>query len=59
VLDSTGYFVRQQPRDSLDYVPVVRLLLSAGANAKAVTPFPLGNPAIDEMLRRYGAVETP
>ena len=55
VLDSTGYFVQQEPPDSVNYVSVVELLLSAGANAKAVSPFPLGNHAVDELLRRHGA----
>lgn len=37
-----------------DWVPIIELLLQAGANAAAVA-YPTGHSRIDELLRRYGA----
>lgn len=37
-----------------DYLPVIRVLLEAGANVQAVTPFPSGHPEVDALLREFG-----
>jgi len=50
VLDSTVYFARQQPADSADYVPVIEILIAAGADVNAVTPCPTGNAILDDLL---------
>ena len=52
VLDSTVYLAVNDPSRGVDYVPVIELLLAAGADARAVTPFPTGDPRLDEVLRR-------
>ena len=57
VLDSTVYFAIHQPTatpcSSHDYLAVIEALLGAGADAGAVTPFPTGDPELDEVLRRH------
>ena len=60
VLDSTVYFAVNQPMTtpcaSHDYAAVAETLLAAGADPAAVTPFPTGEPKLDGVLLRYGAV---
>jgi hypothetical protein len=53
VLDSTLHFAREDPR--ADYLPMTNMLIAAGADARAVSPFPTGIEAIDDVLRRHGA----
>lgn len=59
VLDSTVWFAINAPRttscSSHDYPAVIEALLSAGALAAAVTPFPTGDGELDGVLRRHGA----
>ena len=61
VLDSTIYFAVNQPVDKPrsspenDYVAVIETLIEAGADVRAVTPFPTGNARIDEVLKQHGA----
>jgi ankyrin repeat protein len=60
VLDSTVYFAVNQPVDKSqsspenDYLAVIETLIAAGADVRAVTPFPTGNDRIDELLERHG-----
>jgi ankyrin repeat protein len=54
VLDSTVYFARHARQPGVDYAAMVERLLAAGADARAVTPFPTGDAAIDALLRRHG-----
>ena len=62
VLDSTVWFAVNAPRttscSSHDYPAVIEALLSAGARAAAVTPFPTGHPEMDRILGRHGAGRT-
>jgi len=39
-----------------DWVPIIEMLLQAGADVGAVE-YPTGRPRIDQVLRRYGAKE--
>ena len=59
VLDSTVWFAVNSPRttscSSHDYPAVIEALLAAGADRAVVTPFPTGDPGLDEVLRRHGA----
>ena len=55
VLDSTLYFALNHPYPGVDYPAVLETLLDAGADVRALDPRPTGSPAIDEVLRRYGA----
>ncbi len=55
VLDSTVYFALHAPVDGVNYSTVIDTLIAAGADIKAVTPFPIGDRLIDETLRRHGA----
>lgn len=55
VLDSTVYFALNYPYRGVDYLPVLDLLIRAGANVDAVSPMPTGNVAIDDLLRRRSA----
>jgi len=59
VLDSTVFFALNSPRTTPcslhDYPAVIEALLSAGADPAAVSPFPTGDPELDEVLRRHGA----
>jgi ankyrin repeat protein len=52
VLDSTVYFARHVQRGDVDYTAVIELLIAAGADVGAVTPFPTGDAVIDSLLRR-------
>jgi len=53
VLDQTVWASAHR-RNGLDYVPIIEMLLAAGANVGAVTE-PSGNARVDDVLRRYGA----
>lgn len=55
VLDSTVYFALNHPYPGVDYPAVLQILLDAGADPQALDPRPTGNPAIDDVLGRYGA----
>ena len=39
---------------AIDYLPAIEMLLAAGARAD-VAGYPTGRPAVDDLLRRYGA----
>jgi ankyrin repeat protein len=52
VLDFTGWAAKNDP-GGVDRVPVVELLLAAGANVEAA--FPSGDPRVDEVLSRHRA----
>ena len=58
VLGSTLYFARHYPEDAAAYAAMIGLLLSAGAEVRAVE-YPTGIAPIDELLgevlRRHGA----
>jgi len=51
VLGSTIHFACYQPLAGADYPAVIRVLVEAGADVRAVAPFPTGDPAIDGALR--------
>jgi hypothetical protein len=53
VLSSTVWFALQRPDEAASYVPVLELLLAAGANVGAVG-YPTGNALLDEVLRPDG-----
>lgn len=55
VLDSTVYFACRQPIKGANYPAVIETLIAAGADMRAVTPYPTGNDRIDELLSRRGA----
>jgi ankyrin repeat protein len=55
VLDSMMYFARNDPVPGADYLATAEVLIAAGANVHAVSPFPTGIDAIDDLLRRHGA----
>lgn len=55
VLDSMMYFARIDPVPGADYLAMADVLIAAGANARAVSPFPTGINDIDDLLRRHGA----
>jgi ankyrin repeat protein len=50
VLTSTLHFALYLPVSGVDYVPIVRMLVDAGADVRAVDPFPTGDARIDEAL---------
>lgn len=52
VLDSTVYFALNQPVAGADYPHMIEALIAAGADIRAVTPFPTGNATIDAVLGR-------
>jgi ankyrin repeat protein len=54
VLDSTVYFAVRGPKRGVDYMPVIERLIARGADIRAVGPFPTGDSAIDDLLRRHG-----
>ena len=51
VLNSTLHFALYIPYPDVDYAPVVERLVTAGADASVVDPFPTGHAAIDAVLR--------
>jgi hypothetical protein len=44
------YFARNDPTPGVDYALMARHLLDRGADPRAVSPFPTGIAAIDELL---------
>jgi hypothetical protein len=54
VLGSTLHFAVHMPTPGVDYAAMVKRLLEAGANARAVE-YPTKIPAIDALLRQHGA----
>jgi ankyrin repeat protein len=65
VLDSTIWFAKNPPIDhpygaiDVGYIPILKLLIEAGANVEEVYPFPTGDTSIDELLIRHGHTGTP
>jgi ankyrin repeat protein len=55
VLNSTLHFALYQPAPGATYLPVLEMLIAAGADIREVTPFPTGDASIDNLLRRHGA----
>ena len=51
VLSSTLHFAFHDPMPGVDYVPIVRQLVRAGADVSVVDPFPTGHAGIDDALR--------
>jgi ankyrin repeat protein len=54
VLDATVW-ASKNGSDGVDHVPVVELLLAAGADIEAVGPLPAGTARVDEVLARHRA----
>ena len=52
VLDATVWASKNGPTN-VDHVPIVELLLAAGADVEAVSPIPSGNARVDEVLSRH------
>ena len=52
VLDSTVWFAMHASRPRDAWLPVIDALLAAGADASAISPFPTGDRAIDDLVRR-------
>jgi hypothetical protein len=60
VLDSTVWFVKNPPAEhpynkvDVGYMPILEMLIAAGADIEEVTPFPSGVAEVDDLLRRLG-----
>jgi ankyrin repeat protein len=57
VLDSTVYFALGRASEAAGYVPVLELLIRAGADVSAVT-YPTGNETLDELLERHASSQS-
>ncbi len=53
VLDTLCWFATNVRSDDVDYISIATLLLNGGAKASAISPYPTGHKALDDLLRPY------